>query len=125
MIAVRCVWRDVDFPRSITEMWLNTFVTSGRATTGFSYGRFKAIRYKLNCQLRSKEPLVIGRKVGYGDLEWQTLLVAAKGYSLTQADFPPKTKINKRNFRTDHKAWTPTVKKARWRTVRSPKTAGY
>ena len=37
--------------------------TSDRAIAGLSYSRFKAIRHKYQCQLPSKGPLVIGRRV--------------------------------------------------------------
>ena len=43
--------------------------TSGRAITGLSYRRLKAIHHIFRCQLPSKEPLAIGRK-GWIQRSW-------------------------------------------------------
>jgi hypothetical protein len=56
------------------------FDSSDREIAGLSYGRFIAIRHKFHCQLPSREPLVIDRKVLHTEIfEWETRSAANTG----------------------------------------------
>jgi hypothetical protein len=86
----------------------NIFGTSGRASAGLSYGRFKANRHKFYCKLPSKEPLGIGRK-GWKQLIW---------YGHVKSTHPPRPP-------TIMIHWKPEGRKKRGRPRRTWKAGIY